>query len=189
MNMTSHKWLLNTGLLCILLLFSVWASANIELPSFLSDGAIIQRDKPVPIWGKANPNSKISVTLGDTTKQVTSDADGDWAVVFDACVAGSTLVLTVTDGQQRLVVQDLLAGDIWVASGQSNMEWVLRNTIDADEEIHTANYPAIRHFKVQRTWAAQASDSLASGQWQPAGSAYVGEFSAVAYYFAKKIHL
>lgn len=171
-----------------LLLMAAQARAEIELPWLLSDGAVLQRDEPVPIWGTAPAGENVIVRFGAEQQQVQADADGNWRTVFPARKAGESYDLTVSAGEFSRTVKDLLMGDVWVTSGQSNMEWVVRDSDGATAEIAAAKHPQIRHFKVPRSWAVEPSSSLAGGEWHPATPDHLGDFTAVGWYFAKRIH-
>lgn len=160
---------------------------DIELPPIISDGAVLQRDKPVPVWGAAPPNSMVKITLGDETKTTQTDATGKWQTQFKSHPAGAKLQLTVRAGEQSKTVKDLIFGDIWLCGGQSNMEWPLEDTDNAAAEIKAANYPNIRQFKVPHLWAAQPQMQIVGGPWRAAKAPYVRDFSAVGYYFAQAI--
>lgn len=162
--------------------------AMIELPALISDGAVLQRDHRIPIWGKAPANTAVSVTLGDRTQSVSSNNEGHWSVNFSALPAGGPVTLTVSAGQQSRQVQNLYVGDVWVVSGQSNMEFTLRDAQGAEAEMAAADIPQVRHYKVPLSWSATPEADLAGGQWQLADKSHKGDFSAVAYFFAKTIH-
>lgn len=179
---------LSVALFMVGLTLPAYAFAQIELPTLISDGAVLQRDHKIPIRGKAPANTTVSVTLGKLSRSADSDKDGNWRVEFPARSAGGPLTLTVSAGAHSNTVQDLYIGDVWVASGQSNMEWVLRNARSGKMEMMAADLPQIRHFKVPLTWSAAPEAELAGGQWQAATKAHKGEFSAVAYFFAKKVY-
>jgi len=169
--------------------FASSALANIELPPLLLDGAVLQREQPIPIWGKAPPNQTVTVTFANDQKTVESDADGNWKTSFKARKASAEPVqLRITSGEFARTVNDIVIGDVWVASGQSNMEWVVRDSDGADAEIANTNELNIRHFKIPRSWAVTPSDTLAGGQWLPATTENLGDFTAVGWYFAKIIH-
>lgn len=178
-----------TSLAALLIpLLACHARANIELPWLLSDGAVLQRDEPVPIWGTAAAGSRVSVAFAGETREVQTDRDGNWQAVFPPRKAGGPYQLAVSGGGFSRTVDDILIGDVWVCSGQSNMEWVVRDSDGADTEIPSANQPHIRHFKVPRSWSAEPAAALAGGEWQTARPDTVGDFSAVGWYFAKRIH-
>jgi sialate O-acetylesterase len=169
-------------------LLPAYVSAMIELPALISDGAVLQRDHPIPIWGKAPANTAVSVTLGNRTQSTNSNSEGNWSVGFSALPAGGPLTLTISAGQQSRQVQNLYMGDVWVASGQSNMEWLLRDAQGAEAEMAAPDMPQVRHYKVPLSWSATTETDLAGGQWQAATKSLKGDFSAVAYFFAKSIH-
>jgi sialate O-acetylesterase len=176
------------AILTALLVLPSAAFATITLPDLISDGAVLQRDHEIPVWGKAPANTDVFVTLGEVTRSVKTNSSGEWRVVFPARGAGGPLTLAVAGGQYSQQVKDIYIGDVWIASGQSNMEFALRNADNADAEMAADDLPQIRHLKVPLTWSVAPATELAGGQWQPATGAYKGEFSAVGYFFAKKIH-
>lgn len=175
------------ALLCTLLCCS-FSAAEIQLPSQLDDYAVLQRDTPVPVWGSALPNQNVSVTLGEQQLTTNSDAHGKWQVTFSARPAGGPVDLMVVAGTDRVTKTQMLFGDVWLCSGQSNMEWVLRNTENASAEMAATNLAEIRQFKVARSWARTPESELLPGQWQTAQGDTSGEFTAVGYYFAKRIY-
>jgi Domain of unknown function (DUF303). len=174
--------------LFLLALAAVQAHANIELPHLLSDGAVLQRNAPIPVWGTAPAGAQVVARFADEQQQIQADAQGNWRAVFSARKAGGPYELNITSGEFSRTVSDLLIGDVWVASGQSNMEWVVRDSDGASAEIASTNHPQIRHFKVPRSWAVEPSTALAGGDWQLANSDNLGDFTAVGWYFAKVIH-
>jgi sialate O-acetylesterase len=161
--------------------------AQLKMPLLLSDGAIVQHGKPFLVWGWSSPDAKVSVTLKSEEQTVQANSQGEWQVEFKPLAAGEAFSLTVKSAKQKVLIHDLLAGDVWVASGQSNMEWELKNSLDAETELTELNNPNIRHFKVPQSWAKRPEDRLAGGAWQLADAQNAGSFSAVAYYFAKKV--
>lgn len=181
----------NKKYVCSLLLGLVFipllATAGITLPPQISDNAILQRDQPIPVWGTASPMTKVTVTLATTQQVTTSDAGGNWLVTFPAREAGGPVTLVVQSGEYRRQASQLMFGDVWVCSGQSNMEWPLRNAENAQREMAAANFSQIRHFKVPNSWARQPAESLASGNWRLAVGEQAGDFTAVGYFFAKRL--
>lgn len=145
---------------------------------------VIQRDQPVRIWGSAEAGEKVSVTLGDETKQATADDSGNWLVELTAQQAdGKARQIKVT-GKNEIVLNDVLVGEVWIGSGQSNMEWQLQATDGAKEAIAGATNPNIRLYHVPKVQKdAPAIDIQAD--WKQCTPEYVPEFSAVLYYFGK----
>ncbi|WP_368564230.1 sialate O-acetylesterase [Pseudoxanthomonas sp. UTMC 1351] len=170
-----------------LLLFSPSAQAKVELPLLFSDGAIVQRDKPLPVWGWASPGAKIEVEFDGRSATATAAKDGAWRVELPAHKAGGPYILRVRGDGEAVAVNDVLVGDVWLASGQSNMEWPLYQAKDAQQAIASANDPLIRHFKVPKSWSEKPETRLAGGSWKAASPQTVGEFSAVGYYFAREL--
>ncbi len=162
--------------------------AEITLPQLFSEGAVVQRDRPLPVWGWATPGARIDVSLDGRRADATAAADGRWRVELPAHAAGGPYVLTVREhGGEATTVHDVLIGDVWLASGQSNMEWPVAQARDAEREIAAAGDGLIRHFKVPISWSGQPAARLAGGQWQAASPQTVGSFSAVGYFFAREL--
>lgn len=172
----------------LLLAFALPAHAKIELPLLFSDGAVLQRDQPLPVWGWSTPGAKIEVAFDGRSAEATAAGDGTWHVELPAHAAGGPYTLTIRENSDDTVnVRDVLVGDVWLASGQSNMEWPVLESANAQAEIARANDPRIRHFKVPTSWAETPQTRLAGGEWQAASPQTVGEFSAVAYFFARDL--
>jgi sialate O-acetylesterase len=160
---------------------------ELRLPPLFSDHMVVQRDVTLPVWGWGPPRARVTVKLDSRSASTTADSTGRWRLAFSPLSAGGPHTLTVSDADSRIVVQDILAGDVWLASGQSNMEFRVDQGADAAREIASAHDSAIRHFKVPISWAERPVDSLAGGTWAPADSHHVGAFSAVAYFFAREL--
>jgi sialate O-acetylesterase len=171
----------------VLLLVSPCAQAKVELPLLFSDGAVLQRDQPLPVWGWASPGAKIEVQFDGRNATATAGKDGAWRVELPSHKAGGPYTLRVRGEGEDFVVQDVLVGDVWLASGQSNMEWPVSQSKDAQQEIARANDPLIRHFKVPKSWSEKPETRLSGGAWKAASPQTVGEFSAVGYYFARDL--
>lgn len=161
--------------------------APLTVSKLFSDGAVLQRSVPVPVWGTAQPASRIMVTLDDTAHRIRVSADGTWQATLDPHEAGGPHSMTVATDDDTLTIEDIWFGDVWVASGQSNMAWTVRQSADADNEIQSANDPLLRHFKVPLSWSYAPETTLAGGDWQSADADHVGSFSAVGYSFARDL--
>jgi sialate O-acetylesterase len=170
-----------------LLLVSPCAQAKVELPLLFSDGAVLQRDQPLPVWGWASPGAKIEVEFDGRSATATAAKDGAWRAELPAHKAGGPYTLRVRGDGEATTVKDVLVGDVWLASGQSNMEWPLSQSKDAQQDIARANDPLIRHFKVTKSWSEKPETRLTGGAWAAASPQTVGDFSAVAYYFAREL--
>ncbi|MCZ7647144.1 MAG: sialate O-acetylesterase [Planctomycetota bacterium] len=162
------------------------ARAEVKLAGVFGEHMVLQRGVKVPVWGTAGAGEKVAVAFNGQSVSAAADEKGAWKVVLESMEAGGPFELTV-EGANKLTVPDVLVGDVWVASGQSNMEWVVQNSNNAPEELAAADFPRIRHFKVKR---AVAGEPAADGQgaWVVCSPKTAGGFSAVAYYFARDLH-
>lgn len=177
--------------LFIILIFFVnsLARAQIKLPKLISDGMVLQRDTPLKIWGWAKPGEKVSVRFVNKTAKTTTDAQGKWQVTLPAMPAGGPFSMEIS-GTTQLKINDILLGDVWFCSGQSNMVHQLNiHDVTYANEIREANFPQIRQFWVPTLTSLQGPQpDLPQGQWKAAVGEDVRPFSAVAYFFAKTIH-
>lgn len=175
------------SLALVVILLSVNSYAKIKIPLLITDGVVIQRGKTIPIWGWAGANEKVTIKFDGKARVVTSSADGNWEVNFPAKSAGGPYQLNIKGNDSSITVNDVWIGDVWVLSGQSNMEWPLRNVNNADMEIANATDGKIRHFKIPNSWAIEPELTLAGGSWSPASPKTVGAFSGIGYFFAKNL--
>ncbi len=178
---------MRTLLLAATLVLTLPAQAQLRLPLVLSDGAVLQRNHPVPVWGWSRPGAPVDVALGGHRATTTADAAGRWRVELPAMPAGGLHTLEVRSGRETAAAHGLLVGDVWVLSGQSNMEWILRNAQNAEAAIATSETPFIRHFKVPLTYAEAPQDEIAGGEWVSASPETAGAFSAIGYFFARDV--
>jgi len=162
-------------------------TGGLRLPRIFGDGMVVQRGMPVTVWGWAAPGSAVRVRIGERSARATADAAGRWKAALPAMSAGGPHEIAVEQGATRIVLRDVLVGDVWVASGQSNMEWPLSQAADGPHFIAQAYDSRIRHFAVPHTWAEQPADDLAGGEWEAANPRTAGDFSAVAYFFAREL--
>lgn len=163
------------------------AVADVTMPSAISDHMVLQREAPVRIWGWADPGEAVTVSFAGQEEQVNADAEGNWSVMLDAMDASAEGRDLVIVGENRIEVGDVLVGEVWVASGQSNMEWNVHNSDNAQEEIAAANHPGLRMWTAQRTVAGEPQRDV-PGQWRVCSPGTVGGFSAVGYYFARELY-
>ena len=175
--------------LCLLVFVNLKTHAQLRLPSLVSDGMVLQRDTPLTIWGWAAPGEKITVQLNRKAYKTTTDASGKWQVKLQPMKAGGPFTMAIA-GDTQLNVNDILIGDVWFCSGQSNMVHQLNiHDVTYANEIATANFPQIRQFWVPTLTSLQGPQAdVPNGQWKKAVGQDVRPFSAVAYFFAKKIH-
>ena len=162
------------------------ARAEVKLPKILSDRMVLQAEQPATIWGWADPQEKVEVTLGNKSASTTADASGKWSLKVEVPAAGASLEMKVA-GKNTLVVKDVLIGELWICSGQSNMEWSVAQSKNKDQEIAAAEYPLIRHFKVPHLTADTPQDDL-QGEWVICSPSTVANFTAVGYFFGRELH-
>jgi sialate O-acetylesterase len=171
-------------LLFVFLALPLWA--EVQLPVLLSDGMILQRDLPMHFWGKANPAERVTVTFRSSSRTVTTDPLGRWHAYLPPALAGGPYEVTI-QGTNRIVLHDVFVGDVWVASGQSNMEFPMRQLKDAEKEIAAATLNNVHVLMVERTHSDHPLTDIASSGWKHCTPESIREFSAVAYYFAREI--
>ncbi|KAB7765712.1 9-O-acetylesterase [Xanthomonas sp. LMG 12462] len=158
------------------------------LHALFQDHAVLQRDRPMPVWGNAAPGATVSVTFARQSVSARADAGGRWHATFKPVAAGGPYDMTVRAGQARQVVRDVLVGDVWLCSGQSNMELPVWRALDASRELAAAAEPSIRLFTVPKAAAVASQDAFpAAVAWQPAAPDTVREFSAACFYFAREL--
>ena len=166
------------------------SATNVRPAELFTDNAVLQRGKEIVVWGTADPGGTVEVELGETEAQAEVDDQGKWQATLPAMDAGGPYELEI-DGADEIELKNIMIGDVWLASGQSNMEWALQSTVDNfEEEIANANYPDIRLFTVEHATSYNPLDSMAvaGGGWVPCSPETVPEFSAVAYFFGRQIH-
>lgn len=162
-------------------------AAEISLAPLFRDGAVLQRDTAIPVWGRARAGEQITVRLGPDIVAVTAGADGRWLARLPARPASAAAAELIVEGDNRVVIRDVLVGDVWLCGGQSNMMMGVKAARDAEQEIAAANFPHLRLFKTAVQFTATPADTV-GGAWQPATPANVGDFSAVAYFFGRDLH-
>ncbi len=162
------------------------AFAEVRLPGIISDHMVVQRDMPVRIFGKAEPGEAVSVAFRGQTVETSADATGRWEVWLQPLSPGPAAEMTIR-GQNTITIADVLVGDVWIGSGQSNMQWTVRRSDNADTEIASASFPQIRLFYVPRKPSAVPVDDV-DAKWIVCSPESVAEFSAVLYYFGRRMH-
>jgi sialate O-acetylesterase len=160
--------------------------AEVRLPRLLSDHMLLQRDVPVRIWGQADPGEQVTVRFLDQNVRTQADTLGRWKVFLQPLRAGGPFTLII-EGTNIITIQDVLVGEVWVASGQSNMAFSMRMLQKAEEEIAAANYPQIRLFHVGALTSGYPLDNV-KGAWSWCTPDSVRRYSAVAYFFARHLH-
>jgi len=159
--------------------------AEVSVSPLIGDHMVLQQGRPFRIWGQAAPGEAITVTLAGGTASATAGAEGRWAVELGPLAAGGPHTLEIV-GSNRLRFEDVLVGEVWIASGQSNMEFPLTRAANGEEEIAAARFPRIRLFTVPKA-TAEEPQRAAGGEWRPCSPETVGDFSAVAYFFGREL--
>lgn len=174
-----------------LFLFHAVVCAQIKLPKVFGDSMVLQRGIKIPIWGNSAPGALITAELGNVKAITKADREGKWLVRFPKFSAGGPYTLKVYEPGKRdmaIELNGVLIGDVWLASGQSNMEWQVQQSKDASAEIANANYPRMRFLVVDHSNQIKPQSDISSGKWKICDTTNVKGFSAVAYFFARKIH-
>jgi len=167
--------------------YSLCSWADPVLPTLISDHMVLQQGREIHIWGEADAGEKVTVSLASHTATTTTDADHRWSVRLAALSAGGPFTLTVL-GNKKIEIKDVMIGEVWIASGQSNMTFALDGAEGAATEIPKANYPQIRLFTVPRKIALSPQQDTLPAGWKICTPQNARGFSAVAYFFARDIH-
>lgn len=160
--------------------------ADVKLPAIFTDHMVLQRDQPNRVWGWAEPDEAVTVTIGEQKHSAKAGKDRRWEVKLEALSVGGPHQLTV-QGKNELTVDDVLVGEVWICSGQSNMQWPVSRAMDADMEKLTANYPRIRLISVPQVGTQDPQYDF-KGQWSLCTPESVENFSAVGYFFGRELY-
>ncbi len=173
----------------ILLLFLIFCQveAKVILPKFFSDHMILQRDLPIKIWGKADKGETVIVSFNNQNLSTKADRKGDWSIELDAMKAGGPYEMKISGKSNALEFKDILIGDVWICSGQSNMEWRLKDTDNAEEAINKATNSNIRLITVKKTIQTSEQFDIEDGKWELCTPETARDFSAVGYFFGKEL--
>jgi sialate O-acetylesterase len=162
------------------------ARAEVRVPAIIGDNMVLQARTKIRIWGKADPGGRLTVTFNSKTAHGTADQQGRWEIFIGPFKAGGPFELTIR-GSTTLTFKNVLVGEVWICSGQSNMEWPLVNAKGGAEAVAQANYPEIRLFTVQKITSASPLDDV-KGRWVVTTPETVGQFSAVGYFFGRELY-
>ncbi len=175
--------------LIMLLLFSVQLSGQVKLPRLISDGMVLQREIPVKIWGWSAPNEQVTVRFMDSTYQASGGEDGKWKIQLSEMKAGGPYTMSIT-ASNRIEIRDILVGDVWLCSGQSNMEFPMRRVSWVyPEEFTGSGNDRIRQFNVPMSYDfIRPHEDLPGGSWKSATPENIPDFSATGYFFAKELY-
>ncbi len=172
---------------CAFALCALSARADVSLPAIFSDHMVLQSDVRVPVWGTASPGEKITVAFAGQSVVTTAAGDGTWQVAFTRLATSPTARSLTIKGTNTITIQDVLVGEVWLGSGQSNMAMTVNRAKNYEAEKIAANFPLIRHFK-EESPNADSPQSASKGRWVLCTPESVGTFSAALYFFGRELH-
>ena len=169
-------------------LFGLISNAQVSLPSILRRIIwVLQQKQSNPVWGWAAPGETVKVGIHGQSQTTQADSKGHWKISLRAIPAGGPYLMEIESKQSKFFFEDVMVGEVWICSGQSNMAWPVRNTNSAELAIHTANYPNIRLISVPQVGTQEPQNDF-KGEWTICTSESVKDFSAVGYYFGRRLH-
>ena len=182
----AHPWLALVGAAAFLFGTAAEVRADVQLSALFADHAVLQRDRPLPVWGWAEPGEKVSVKFGTESGEAVAGKDGRWQVTLKPQPVSKTPQTLTAAGKNTITVKDILLGDVWLCGGQSNMEWVLGGC-DAPDDIRSADLPLIRQFAVDYLFATTPQTKV-NGRWAVCSPQTAPGFTAVGFYFARRVN-
>ena len=163
------------------------AQGAVRLPRVFGDNMVLQQGQAVPVWGWADPDERVTVEFAGQRKQTAAKADGTWEVKLDALAASAQPAVFKVSGANVIELKNVLVGEVWFASGQSNMEWTVGKAENAQQEIERAEFPLIRHFKAPKNFKPEPQADV-QAEWVETSPETIREQSAVAYFFGRRLH-
>ncbi len=161
----------------------------LKLAGIFTDNMVIQQGEPVRVWGEGEPGKPVTLSFAGRIRKTKVGADGRWQIVLDPMAASSApRQMLVFSGSKSAMLKNILVGEVWVCSGQSNMEWPVSLSKNADSEITAASYDEIRLFSLEKVTAEEPQAAIQAGPWAVCGPSTVPNFSAVAYFFGRELH-
>jgi sialate O-acetylesterase len=174
----------------LLTLFSAWAAparADLRLPTLFGDHAVLQRDKELPIWGWTDARAAVEIKINESHVSTTADENGRWVTKLPPMKAGGPFEMTVTAGGDTRTLRDVYVGDVWLCTGQSNMAHTMSEAENGAKDAAASDYPKLRTFRVRESIADEPRDDAAGASWVVCSPQTAMSFSAVAYYFGRKV--
>ncbi|MCK4751100.1 MAG: 9-O-acetylesterase [Bacteroidales bacterium] len=171
----------------VLIFLSLPGKSDVRLPAIFTDNMVLQRDMPLKIWGWADKNEKVTVRFNGQVQSTGAGKEGTWSIQFESMSVSNKPLTLVVKGKNSITLENILIGDVWICSGQSNMQWTLRQLEVGASESRAADYPDMRMFTVTREMALARQDDLNGSGWKVTSGEHVIDFSAVAYYFGKNL--
>jgi sialate O-acetylesterase len=161
--------------------------ADVKMPAIFSDNMVLQKGVPILLSGSADPSEKVTVDFSGQRQEAAADSAGQWRVTLSPLPQSSESAEMRVAGKNTVIIRNILVGDVWLASGQSNMEMPVKQVENAGKEMDSANYPDIRFFMVEKDLSSSPKEDC-SGTWKVCHPNHVGAFSAAAYFFARELH-
>ncbi len=168
--------------------FNPEVRGDVTLPNIFNDNMVLQRDMPVPVWGWADKGEEVSVTFGSQAKRTVADQDGKWMVKLDAMKANKNPVEMTVKGKNTVSCKNVLVGEVWLCSGQSNMERSVARSLNRKEEVAKASYPEIRYLGVNQKSSDYELSDVTCSDWKICSPKVVERFSGVAYFFGRTLY-
>ncbi|HPF37949.1 MAG TPA: sialate O-acetylesterase [Phycisphaerae bacterium] len=163
-------------------------AGDLRTPSIISDHMVLQQGAPTTLWGWAAPNATVEVRFDDHRVSAQANADGAWRATLPPLPTNATpATLTISSGDEEILVNDVLVGEVWLCSGQSNMEWRVRDSDNGEEEVRSADWPLIRHIAAPRRTASTPESDI-DAHWEVCTPEKAGDFTAVGYFFGRRLH-
>lgn len=169
------------------MLLALPLKAAVRLPQIFGDNMVLQRNQSVPVWGWADPDEAVTLTFAGQTKTTTAKDDGTWSLALDPLKASHDPAEFTVRGANTITLKNVVVGEVWLCSGQSNMEWPVQRSTNSGEEIAAANFPLIRHFRSPRLHKAVPQDDI-KANWVVTSPDTIASQSAVAYFFGRRLH-
>jgi len=175
----------------LVVIFALLGSSSfcqLHLSAIFNDHMVLQRDKPIKIWGAAKAGDNVMVSMGEKKGSAIADKNGRWLITMQAFQAGGPYVLTIKTKNESKIYKDVLIGEVWLCSGQSNMQFRVRQALNAKYEIHRANNPLIRQLNIPNMLSFKPEEYIDSAQWILSTPETTGDFTAVGFFFARDIY-
>ncbi len=188
MSSTTRRLAIRSSILSVISFLSASPClAEIKLPNIFADHMVVQRERENPIWGKADPNAEVTIVAQDRKSTCTADAEGNWRAMIPELATGGPYQIKISSGNDQLVINDVLSGEVWICSGQSNMEWSMSSSENFELEQLAANYPKIRMINYPNV-GTQSPIWSHEESWMVCNSKDLAKFSAVGYFFGRQLH-
>ena len=188
---TAEFFVIAQPLLCYplaLVLALAAVRADVVPAPLFTDGAVLQQEQPVAVWGQADVGERVAVSFAGQRISATAGADGRWMVLLEPLAASAAMTDLTIEGRNRIVVRDILVGEVWLCAGEGGMELPLGRTANGAAEVAAADYPLIRHVKIRPTLAPAPMHTVVTTGWRSASPTEAGTFTAVGYFFARELH-